>query len=53
MELPKYVYAILAAIALLILLKDDLELAWATIKFRRAWRRAALQIIRGTTIYGS
>ena len=45
MELPKYVYAILAAIALFILLKDDLELAWSTIKFRRAWRRTALQII--------
>ena len=46
MELLKYVYAILAAIALLILIKDDLELAWATIKFRRQWRRAAFPIIR-------
>ena len=45
MELPKYVYATLAAIALFILLKDDLKLAWDTIKFRRAWRRTALQII--------
>lgn len=45
MELPSYLYAILAAIALFILLKDDLELMWSTIKFRRTWRRTELQII--------
>ena len=47
MELPKYVYAILALIAFFILYKDDLERAWAKIKFRHQWRRSELQIISG------